>query len=553
MNMSASMPTIGRKFFLPWAFLLFLAACGQRLPVGQPPAQTVAANPDIAVLQSGDLAPTRSHVWGTWGGQAVRDAAVGYFGQPAQTAPLPAQTIPAHPYLAAQGQNGMHGDSYAGKVQDWPAPLGRHPQVRSKSLSTLFGGECATVSFDAKGRVRAVCATLLSFRLYLLDAQTLSVLAYYELPLRASNKSLRMRRIMEDTSGGAYHHVLAGDRPLIVDAHNVLGIYAVDDSGAAPVWQRQQHWDLQPALPSGHKVTDAMPDWQGQYWFVTRQGLVGVLHPQTGRIHTLQLPGEEIQNSFSVAQDGVYIVSDRALYRVAQDAAGQPVWTWREVYANDRQPKPGVIGLGSGTTPTLLGSDFVAITDNASPQIRVTVYRRQPDWAGQRMVCQVPVFTPGRSVTDNGMIGYGRSLIVTNNYGYDSPTRPVWTEGGVTRIDINPQGDGCSVVWHSPEAAQSVVPKMSSQTGLVYLYTREPVPGFAPSNSAASAWYLTALDYRSGQTRFKVLTGTGLNYNNNWAPITLSPWGTAYVGVLGGLVAVKDGPNAQPMPVAPPK
>ena len=538
--MSASMPITALKLVGALLVWLVLGACGERLPVGQPPVQTLQPNIHMAVLQSGDISPVRSSLWGTWGGDAVRQAAVGYFGQPAQAQPLPAQILPAHPYLAAQGNNGMHSDSYGSKVLNSPAPLGMQPQVRGISLGQLFGGECATVSFDTQGRIMTVCATLMSFRLYLLDGVALAPLTHYELPLRHSNKTLQIRKIMNDTSGGAYHHLLSGDKPLIVDADNVLGIYAVHTIKNRLTWVREQHWDLQTSLPKGHLVTDAMPDWQGRYWFVTRQGLVGLLHPQTGSIKTLQLPSEEIQNSFSVAEDGVYIVSDRALYRFEADAAGQPRWTWREVYDNDHQPKPGMIGTGSGTTPTLLGQDFVAITDNASPQMQVVVYRRQPDSQGKRKICQIPVFKPGRSITDNGMVGYGRSLIVTNNYGYDKPIRPVWTEGGVARIDIAADGQSCQQVWLSPEASQSVVPKMSTQTGLVYIYTREPVPGFDAQKDAAYAWYLTALDFRSGQTKFKILTGTGLNYNNNWAPITLAPTGAAYVGVLGGLLRVQD-------------
>ncbi len=523
-----------------WGLARF-SGMGTALEVGQPPAPTVAANSSVSWQRSGDLSPARAHLLGKWGGKAVDAQAVRFFGQPAQAQPLPPQHLPQHPWLAEQNNNGMHSDSYAAKAIDWPAPLGHAPEVLGKSYATFFGGECATVSFDAKGRIMAVCATLFSFKLYLFDPATLQPLAEYRLPLRHSNKTLQIRKIMTDTSGGAYHHLLKGDRPLIADADNRLNIFAVDDSGNGPKWRIEASWDLAPALPKGHLVTDAMPDWAGRYWFITRQGVVGVLHPESGDIRTLQLKDEEIQNSFSVAEDGVYIVSDRAMYRFAVDAQGAPAWTWREVYENDRQPKPGVIGLGSGTTPTLLGDEFVAITDNAGPQMHVVVYRRQADWAGPREVCKVPVFTPGRSVTDNGMIGYGRSLIVTNNYGYDRPIRPVWTEGGISRIDVAEDGQSCELVWSNPDASQTVVPKMSTQTGLVYVYTREPVPGYDARRDAAYAWYLTAIDYRTGQTRFKIHTGTGLNYNNNWAPITLSPWGTAYVGVLGGLVAVRDG------------
>lgn len=49
------------------------------------------------------------------------------------------------------------------------------------------------------------------------------------------------------------------------------------------------------------------------------------------------------------------------------------------------------------------------------------------------------------------------------------------------------------------------------------------------------------MDFRTGERRWRQLTGTGPLYDNNWAPITLGPDGTAYVGVFNGIVAVRDG------------
>jgi hypothetical protein len=37
------------------------------------------------------------------------------------------------------------------------------------------------------------------------------------------------------------------------------------------------------------------------------------------------------------------------------------------------------------------------------------------------------------------------------------------------------------------------------------------------------------------------LVGSGLGYNNNYAPVSLGPDGVAYVGTLGGLVRIADG------------
>jgi hypothetical protein len=59
--------------------------------------------------------------------------------------------------------------------------------------------------------------------------------------------------------------------------------------------------------------------------------------------------------------------------------------------------------------------------------------------------------------------------------------------------------------------------------------------------SRDDAWYLTAIDYRTGETVYRRLAGVGLGYNNNFAPVTIGPDETAYVGVLGGITQFRDG------------
>jgi hypothetical protein len=88
----------------------------------------------------------------------------------------------------------------------------------------------------------------------------------------------------------------------------------------------------------------------------------------------------------------------------------------------------------------------------------------------------------------------------------------------------------CRTAWTSNERAPSVVPKLSLANGLVYTYTHPP------RSDGIDAWYLTTLDFRTGQTVYRRLAGTGFAFNNNYAPVTLGPDGTAYVGVLGGVV-----------------
>ena len=79
-----------------------------------------------------------------------------------------------------------------------------------------------------------------------------------------------------------------------------------------------------------------------------------------------------------------------------------------------------------------------------------------------------------------------------------------------------------------------MVPKLSLANGLVYAYTKPPTA------DGTDPWYFTAIDFRTGQVIYKRLAGTGLGFNNNWAPVTLGPDGTAYVGALGGLVLLRD-------------
>ena len=158
--------------------------------------------------------------------------------------------------------------------------------------------------------------------------------------------------------------------------------------------------------------------------------------------------------------------------------------------------------------------------------------------SGGGLVCTQPLFQKGQSDTDQSLIAAGSSLVAENNYGYSSPLATengASTAPGLERVDIASSGSGCRTVWHSDERAPSVVPKVSLAAGLVYTYTKEP------RADGKDAWYFTALDFRSGRTVFKRLAGEGLGFNNNYAPVTLGPDGTAYVGVLGGLVALRDG------------
>ena len=59
-------------------------------------------------------------------------------------------------------------------------------------------------------------------------------------------------------------------------------------------------------------------------------------------------------------------------------------------------------------------------------------------------------------------------------------------------------------------------------------------------NTTADAWFWTALDFQTGATVWKQFAGTGCGYNNHYAGIVIGKDGTAYLGAIGGLLAIRD-------------
>jgi hypothetical protein len=470
------------------------------------------------------------------GGRASQPALPVFEGSVAQDKPLAPLRTPQNPHMAPNGRCAMHVDAASSDTYDVAGPHGFRTSVQTRAFG-LVGGECPTINFDRSGRLVAMCVGMRRPSLHLLEATSLRELARFELPKRAES-FLRLRTAMQDTSGGAYFYLDERDRAVVGTSEGTIEIVALRDS-AAPHFEVDASLDVRSALAlrdPPDRLTAVLPDWEGRYWFTGRFGVVGVV-TRGAAPRALLLQGEEIENSFSVGPDGVYIVSDHALYRFGLDQAGQPRVVWRAGYDRGTRRKVGQINQGSGTTPTLLGERYVAIADNAEPRLQVVVFRRDAPVE----VCRVPVFAPGASATENSLVGYGRSLIVENNAGYDlfiTMRGGRVSSPGVARVEIREDESGCDVVWTSAEVSETVVHKLSTRTGLVYLYTKRPHP-----SGNLEAFYLTALDFDSGATVFRVLAGTGIGFDNNWAELALGPDGAAYVGVLNGLVRISDGPQ----------
>jgi hypothetical protein len=476
--------------------------------------------PSVAVAQALPAVPIP---------QDPRDPALveDFIGKTAKPKPLKSFDVPQHPFMAANGDSAIHNDAYQTDAYDRRGPLGKDMSV----TSTFHVADCASVTFDSKGRIVTVCVGLEGPRLLMMDPVTLDTIAVH--PLAPRSGAGTGTGVFTDFSGGGYFYLDNEDRAVIPTNNRQIWVIGFDET----TFSIETTYDLSMDIPVGDNIVSVLPDWSGTYWFITAKGLVGTVQRDSGEVAVTQMEGEINANSFAVDDDGgVYIVSDHALYRFDADSQGAPAITWRSEYDRGSRLKPGQASQGSGTTPTIIGERYVAITDNADPRMNVLVYERNGRDAGS-LVCQEPVFAPDAGDTDQSLISVGNSLIIENNYGYGGPTTTMdgaTTTPGITRVDFGPHG--CKTAWESDEIAPSVVPKVSLANGLIYTYTK-------PANEdAVDAWYLTAIDFRTGETVFSKLAGTGLGYNNNYAPVTLGPDGAAYVGALGGLIRLADSP-----------
>ena len=151
------------------------------------------------------------------------------------------------------------------------------------------------------------------------------------------------------------------------------------------------------------------------------------------------------------------------------------------------------------------------------------------------VVCRAEVFEDDEGATDGGLVAAGSGVVVQNSHGYDGPRSTLLgrtTSRGIARVDA--VGGRCRVAWTTDMNAPSGAPAVSPDDGLVYLWTKRH------SWLGVDAWYLSALDLRTGRLAWARRTGLDPLADNHGGTVTLGPDRGAYVPVLGGIVKVAD-------------
>jgi hypothetical protein len=466
-----------------------------------------------------------------------------FTGAAAKRSPFPGATAPdQNPRMAPDPTNNVHNDSWmTDDYTQFAGPLGRSP----RTFSTSFGRTCITLTFDSKGRLIGSCISIAEGpALYMFDPETLDTLATLQLPFKPPPAGTNPAT---NTTGGAYFYLDDKDRVVSATTDRRIFVVAETTAGGEPAFKKVAEYAPGSCLGPDERMPSALPDYDGRIWFVGRDGTVGILDTKTGKCGATKL--EPIENSFAVARDGAYVVTDKALYKLRADKGSKPRVIWRQAYKNTGKQKSGQFSPGSGTTPTLIAPGggkvptYVAVTDNADPLDVVVVRAADTLGRGQkRLVCEVPIFSKGKSSDENSLIAAGRSIFAENNSGYDlakfSADPAAVTQTGMARVDIAADGSGCRKVWTSNAVRPAtVVSKGNSASGLLYTYEN------AVGSGGADPWNWAAVDMRTGAVRWRQRAGVGNNFNNHYAGIAMGRSGgkpTLYLGGVAGIMALRD-------------
>lgn len=450
-----------------------------------------------------------------------------------------------NPEVGLDGAATMHSDTYSSDTTPLVGPLGNgSDSVKSKSIA--LAAACPTSLIRSDGHPLVLCTNMFGLNPVVHVLNKKSGLSMARLNLPAGS-----------LLGGVYAYLDNQDRLVMVDGkHNLVRVKAWQDTRRIiKRWKVSidESISLTEAVNSHcggdcDSVVSINAGGQGDIWFATKQGLVGIYDSRSGSIKTVKLAqGEEIHNSFSNTLEGqAGIATDEALYLVQRGEGGHPSILWRAAYDSGSHRKPGQLSKGTGATPTffgpLTGSEYLMITDNHDEQASLLVYKTN----GAELICQFPLFEAGSSGTENSAIGIGSSVIVASTYGYPYPKVPDGVPAavpvkadfaaGMVRIDLHQDESGCGLVWENT-LRSSAVPKLSTADNLIYTVERRGVMNKAKAGLADS-FYFTAIDPETGATLYQKRIGGGFFSDTLQMAGNIGEDRVYWQGTVGGMIRI---------------
>ena len=203
----------------------------------------------------------------------------------------------------------IHNDTWMTDAYDIPGPLGSNLVATSEAKPASL---CGSITFDTRGRIVSVCPSAGSSAA---GADHRSRQPGDDRQLRpAAGARPAQHPAFQNFTGGGYFFLDNRDRIWVPTKTD--HIFVIGESADGQTLVKRRDYDLTGVLDEGtERITSALPDFSGRIWFVSKKnGKVGTLDRKTGQVKVKRL-GEEIENSFAIDRRGIYIVSDKRMYR----------------------------------------------------------------------------------------------------------------------------------------------------------------------------------------------------------------------------------------------
>ncbi len=464
---------------------------------------------------------------------------------------------PKNPYLADSPWPMTHRNPYCQASTPWPGP---RPEDSNNHFTNAFlvSAEAVAITLNLSPRnLDGDYSIWGSARksLFKLDANE----------GRWSNaQSLRKPRSSKKAISGAYT-LLDRDGRLFVPSGQKILVYSESTPGQPRSGiEKRDDIELSADLfqSADEMIVGINLTYDGYLVVVTNQALLAVLSRDGELKSSIRLArDEQVSNSIALDEDGgIYVVTHKKIYRVDWVQNDLSV-KWTSDYPSTEQVLPGRLGLGSGTTPTLMGfgaqDKLVLIADGQKAMNIIAFWRDQipENWQSPRgfsqRVAGVTPITFGkpnvkRAITEQSLLVSGYDAVAVNNDYGDIPSdersnfwtilysnRKEYAPYGIEKFRWSPKERKIVSVWANPElSVPNGVPAMSSATGLIYYVGQHQ-----------ERWTVEGVDWETGVLKFRHPLTDEIKFNSFYAGMEIGYSSDLMTGVVGGALRIVAQPD----------
>ncbi len=483
--------------------------------------------------------------------------------------------IPQHPWMAPNNFGSPHQDSWCSESVSLSGPTGkkleltlqRNPYGYTPNMVCNSANQMIGVSFDYTDQ---------AFNVVMFDAECNII----------SATCAGKRDWQNKTFGGGYFYLDHKDNTIVVQDNTIISYPTQEQERRSTVYPLTPNWTstdiVSLVTDADNSLYSALPVWDNDnphlYWCLIAgaydyndfpnapltspayMAVVEVTPAAEGECVTelrgkFELPGQWNNNTFAVDEKGAYIVTNG----VDASGASGPSYLWAFEYKDGRVSarwayeyqnagylKPGQKNIGSGTTPTLTvaedGTELIAITDNADPQLHVLVCRRD----NGDIVAEVPCFEKMRSADEASLIGVGSTFIAENNFAHYptwpfSQTVPNGTGMSSLTVDASGNNQALETNWDMPDTHFYAMNMLCRKSGIIFAHTCD----WSSPESAEQGgmYYVSAIDSFNGRIIWQIPLGRGVEYCHEYGGIYFNHQGDLYIGTnqyIARISNVKD-------------